>query len=161
MEEKKLNRKMTLGAMSFVVLLELLLPLVSVASAVSNSIDVTPAIINLGGQVTITLTTVGAAAGTLTVTQKSTMTSWTINIAQGAGSTAYVFPTVWPAGANTNAVGAYDVLATISIAGLPHTWNTQFQVEFFVVPELPLGILMATLASFAALGILKKYKTRQ
>ena len=132
----------------------------SVASA-SNTLDVTPAIINLGGQVTITLTTVGAAAGTIKVTQKSTMASWTINIAQGAGSTSYVFPTVWPAGANTNAVGAYDINATITIAGVPSTWKTMFQVEFFVVPELPLGILMATLASFAALGILKKYKTRQ
>jgi hypothetical protein len=34
-------------------------------------------------------------------------------------------------------------------------------IEFFVVPELPLGILMATIASFAAMGMLKKYKTRQ
>ena len=157
-----MNRKMTLGAMSFVVLLELLLPLVSVALAASNSIDVTPAVLNLGGSTTITLTTAEAAVGTLTVTYKPTMTSWTINIAQGAGSTAYVFPTAWPAGANTNAVGDYDVQASITIGShTPDPWNTAFRVEFFVVPELPLGILMATLASFAALGILKKYKTRQ
>jgi len=156
-----LNRKMSLGAMSFVVLLELLLPLVSVASA-SNTLDVTPAVINLGGQVTITLTTEEAAVGTLTVTHKPTMTSWTINIAQLAGSTAYVFPTAWPAGANTNAVGDYDVQASVTIGNhTPIPWAASFRVEFFVVPELPLGILMATLASFAALGILKKYKTRQ
>ena len=139
---------------------ELEVPLTSAGVTLSNRIDATPAIINLGNPITVTLTTVGPAAGTITVTQRSTGNSWTINIAQGAGSTAYVFPTAWPAGANTNTAGAYDVLADITIAGLKYTWKTQFQVEFFVVPELPLGILMATVASFAAWGMLKKYKTR-
>ena len=155
---------MTLGAIYFVVLFEFLLPLVSVASAASNSIDVTPAIVNLNGQVTITLTTVGPAVGIMTVTQKATGKSWSTIVNQPAGSTQYVFPSnIWIGATppNTNVVGSYDVLASIAIGIDCFEWLTQFEVEFFVVPELPLSILMATIASFAAFGMLKKYKTRQ
>jgi len=157
---------MTLGAIFFVVLMELLLPLVSVASATDNNqIDVTPAIINLSGQVNITLTTVGPAVGTIKVTQNATGESWLTPVNQPAGPTQYVFPSgIWIGATppNTNVEGSYDVLANITIKIFGDwVWSTKFQVEFFVVPELPLGVLMATIASFAAWGMLRKYKTRQ
>jgi len=133
------------------------------ASAI-NEISVDPPVINAGGTTMITLTTERNATGTLTVTDPNG-NSWVannpINIPNPAGgSQSWVFPTDFPAGANTNTVGSYNVTADVTMTIGPIIWHTEFKVEFFVIPEVPFGVVMATIASFAAFGIIKRYKTR-
>jgi hypothetical protein len=59
----------------------------------------------------------------------------------------------------TNVPGQY-AFVIYGTAGAYAMWYFDIST-FFVIPELPLGVLMATIASFAAYGILKKNKERQ
>jgi len=116
-----------------------------------NSITVDPGIINVGDTTTITLTVEKAATGKLKVTYKPTGDFWfataDINIPAGGGSQSWIFPTDFEAGANTNNVGDYDVEATIDWVPPGH-----FRVEFFVIPDLPFGTIMAIVACFGAVA---------
>jgi len=116
-----------------------------------NSITVDPGIINVGETTKITLTVEKAATGKLKVTYKPTGDFWfattDINIPAGGGSQSWTFPTDFEAGANTNNIGDYDVEATIDWVPPGH-----FKVEFFVIPDLPFGTIMAIVACFGAVA---------
>lgn len=125
-----------------------------------NSITVNPAIINVGQTTTITLTVEQAATGKLVVTYKPTNVSWfaktDINIPSGGGSQSWIFPTDFEVGASTNNVGDYDVSATVDWIPPGH-----FMVEFFVIPDLPFGTLMAVVACFGAVGGYTKLRRKR
>jgi hypothetical protein len=156
-----LNRKITLGAIMVAIIVELaLIPAIAMAGV--NTISISPSVVNFGSTTTITLTTDRQCAGTMSVKDPNgvVITSGTnVNIGAGGGSQTWTWPTDFPGAAYI--IGPYDVTAAVTMAANSYVWQTSFVIEFFVVPELPLGILMATIASFAAMGMLKKYKTRQ
>jgi hypothetical protein len=158
-----MNRKTTLGALSIIILLEILVPLACAALAPSppSSISVAPGTIPLGAPVAITVFNggPGAAQVILKVTDPygSIWAATMVLIPAGSAHTWW-YPDNFPAGASTDIAGWYDVNAYGLVPGNAHA---SFQVWFFVVPEIPLGILMATIASFAAWGVLKKTKARQ
>jgi hypothetical protein len=122
-----------------------------------NSITVNPGVIPQGGTVVITVTTVKAASGTLMVTYEPTNTQWTsltpLSIGAGGGSQSWTFPSSDFPGSNTDNIGNYVVNATINWLPVAH-----FTVEFFVVPDLPFGTLMAVVACFGAFISYKKLK---
>ena len=125
----------------------------------TNAIGVNPGIINSGDTTTITLTVEQGATGKIKVTAPDGNTNWTnavgkdINIV-GSGSQSWTFPNDFETGANTTNVGSYHVEADISGSKFYST----FKVEFFVVPDLPFGTLMAVVACFGAFIGYKKLK---
>ena len=149
-------RRNTAGFM-LTVALSLIIMTFSPAFA-ENSITVDRAgnsIIQTGQSINITVTTEQPATGTLTVFSPDKTTSWSIPISQPAGQHKYVFPDDFPTGANTTVFGPYNVSATMQMTVDTRVWNAEFKVEFFAVPDLPFGAIMATVASFAAFGLMK------
>ena len=130
-----------------------------VPALAENKISVSPSVINVGGSTTITLTTESAATGSLKVKDPNG-NEWTagtaVNIGPGGGSQSWVYPVDFT-GADSNTEGSYDVTADVDL-DIGRPWHTTFMVEFFVIPELPLGIIAATTAGFAAFGITKKFR---
>ena len=131
----------------------------------ANEISVNPAVISTpGGTTTITLHTDLDATGTLSVKDPNGNT-WVadtaINCNDGpgnfGGSQTWTYPDDFT-GADSNTVGSYDVTADVTMSVGKYKWHTTFMVEFFVIPELPLGIIAATTAGFAAFGITKKFR---
>lgn len=151
-------QKKILG-LSFIVGLLVIWSIIPVLAA--NKISVNPGIIKPGEKVTITLTLdVPTNGGTLNVTHKPSGTSWIISIpAFGPGFQSWTFPDDWPAGANTNELGDYDVVADMDIT--PDPEPETFRVEFFVIPELLFGSVAATIASFAAVIGFMKFKNHK
>jgi hypothetical protein len=142
--------------MAFVMALFLFYTVATVYAG-TNTITANPGIINKGATTQITVTTDFEAHGKLKVTYKPTSTSWfatvDINIPSGGGSQHWIFPTDFETGANTDNVGDYDVTATITSIK-----SATFRAEFFVVPDLPFGTLMAVVACFGAVIGYKKLK---
>lgn len=131
----------------------------------TQGLSVDPGIIGVGKKTTITLTMEVAATGKLNVTCVLTGNSWyattDISIPSGGGSQSWVFPDDFGAGANTGTVGSYKANATIE--GGTFIGST-FRVEFFVIPDLPFGSIMAVIGCFAAIGgyaELRKYSTKK
>jgi hypothetical protein len=143
------------------VVLALVLFATAIAPACAvNSITVNPGLINVGETTVITLTLEQAATGKLVVTYNPTNVSWfailDINIPSGGGSQSWTFPTDFQSGANTNGIGDYQVNATIDWIPPGH-----FKVEFFVIPDLPFGTLMATVGCFGAVGGYAKLRRKR
>jgi len=128
----------------------------------ANEISVNPGVIPPGGTVEITLTLdVHTSGGNLTVTHKPSGTNWTIPVPGFSGSWSCKFPDDFPAGANTNELGDYDVTADIVIDIPPPPTPAKFRVEFFVIPEVLFGTVAATIACFAAVIGFMKFKNRK
>lgn len=125
------------------------------ALALSTGLHVDPGMISSpGGTTTITLVTPVRATGTLTVTNPNG-TKWTASIDTGPSSPhtqTWKFPDDFPTG-DTNSVGSYDVVAELTMQVSIYTWKTCFEVEFFVIPTAPLGILGILAACFAGLAV--------
>jgi len=120
---------------------------------------VDPGVIDIpGGSTDITLITPVRALGTLTVKCVASSNSWSTSI--DTGSTCkqeWTFPDDFP-GADTNTIGMYDVIADITMNVGKFKWVTSFMVEFFVVPDLPFGTIMAIIACFVAVAGYTKFK---
>lgn len=154
------NKSLTLAFL--VVALFLSYAAATVYATHPTGIYVNPGTITTPGQSTnITLVTPRAATGTLNVTCVASGNSWTrpINTAwNGTDYTqAWTFPTDF-SGANTNTLGLYDVVANLTMSVGRFVWKTEFEVQFFVVPDLPLGTLMAVVACFGAIVGYKKLR---
>jgi hypothetical protein len=109
-----------------------------------------------GGSTTITLVTPLRATGTLKVKCVGTGEEWLATVDTGStGTQTWTFPSnsfVGLTPPNTNTMGMYDVVADIIMNVSTFKWKTTFMVEFFVIPVLPLGTLMAVVACFGAVG---------
>jgi len=103
-----------------------------------------------GGSTAILLITPTRAIGTLTVKCLASGNEWSTSIDTGLiGMQSWTFPDDFP-GADTNTLGMYYVSAEITMMVGKYTWRTTFRVEFFVIPDLPFGTIMAVVALFGA-----------
>ncbi|MEM2935845.1 MAG: hypothetical protein QW231_01555 [Candidatus Bathyarchaeia archaeon] len=115
-----------------------------------------------GGKTTITVFADKAGVGIITVTQPNGERSWAfILIPHGGESDSKIYPDDFHRGdpASTMQVGEYKV--RVDLLGFIY-WDT-FRVSFFVVPESPLGTIMATTASLtASIGLvaIKRLRTK-
>lgn len=127
-----------------------------------NQINVNPEIINPGQHTTITLSTGKPATGNLSVKDPNGniwASTIPINIPGATGGTqSWDYFTDFEEGANTNTPGSYDVIANVTIDLDTIEWTTEFKIEFFVIPDLPLGTLMAVVACFGAVISYKKLR---
>jgi len=107
-----------------------------------------------GGTTTITVSSDENVDGSITVITPITHTPYVVSITvTGGGSTSKVYPTDFT-GASSTEIGEYEVI--VSVAN--EEFRACFWVYFEVIPEIPFGTIMATVASFAALGVLIKKK---
>lgn len=109
-----------------------------------------------GGSTNITLITPLRAVGTIKVKCLASGQEWSATVDTGStGMQTWTFPSSSFVGLtppNTNTVGMYDAVADITMNISRFTWKTRFMVEFFVIPDLPFGTLMAVVACFGAVG---------
>jgi hypothetical protein len=153
---------LSLGAVSFVVLLELLLPLVSAVSA-TNSISTSPGIISINGKVTITITTEMKCTGTISVKDPKggeIISPIAVNIpASAGGSQSWTWPDDFPGA--TYIIGPYEVSAPVTMPVGKYTWNTLFMIGFFVVPFDPIGPVAIASLMFTTSGLYFKLRKRK
>jgi len=133
------------------------------ALALSTGLYVDPGTITTpGGSTTITLVTPVRAVGTLTVKCDASGEEWRASIDTGVTCIqSWTFPSSDFVGAtppNTNTIGMYNVVAEISMNVGNYVWRTNFMVEFFVIPDLPFGTIMAVVACFGAVAGYTKFK---
>ena len=135
--------------------LTILLALLFMGSAKALTVDVTctPEAISVGGMTTITVSSDQTGSGSITVTTPGGTSSICSITVPAGGSVSKVYPTDFPSG-STSEHGEYDVI--VSLSG--KKWSISFWVTFMVVPENPIGTLMATVASLGAMAGLKTTK---
>ncbi len=130
-------------------------------AGITNVTCIPDPIPNPGGTTTITVFADKEGIGWITVIQPNGERSWAvIHIPQGGGSISKKYPNDFTDGSSTMQSGEYKVRVTLF--GCIH-WHT-FRVSFFVVPESPLGTLMATTASLSAsigLVAVKRLRTKR
>lgn len=146
-------KRITLS-LSIVIALAILLSISSV-NAVVISVTADPEVIPIpGGSTTIRVFSSEAGAGSITiVTPVSHSASVAaINVPEG-GSDSRVYPDDFPGG-STDETGEYEV--TVYLAG--EKYKATFWVTFEVIPESPVGTVMAITASFGALIGLARIK---
>jgi len=130
-----------------------LLVFLMIGSVMAQTVNVTcqPEEIYPGESTSITVSCDKGGIGYIKVIQpdgKSSMVG--IRIPSGGGSIEKVYPDEFPDfphPASTEQLGEYRV--RVALLGL--IWVRVFRVTFFVIPELPLGALMATTTSLTAL----------
>jgi len=146
-------------ALAVVVVALFLSYALATVQALNPGIYVDPGTITVpGGSTTITLVTPKRATGTLTVKCIASGKSWTTAVDTGTShQEIWKFPDDFPT-ADTYTNGMYDVTADITMNVGRFKWVTSFEVQFFVVPDLPLGTLMAVVACFGAVMGYKKLK---
>lgn len=131
----------------------------SSVGAVVISVTADPEVIpHLGGSTTITVSSSEAGVGSITVvTPVSHIVSVVpINVPEG-GADSKMYPDDFPGG-STAETGEYEI--TVYLAG--NEYRATFWVTFEVIPESPIGTLMAITASFGALiGLLKIKRLRK
>jgi len=121
--------------------------LIGLAMAQNVSVTCDPEIIRLpGGSTTITVTSDKGAIGLMTVFQPNGDSSTVPIHVRAGGSVSKDYPDDFPGG-STMQLGEY----TVRVALLGLIWVRVFRVTFTVIPELPLGALMATTTSLTAL----------
>jgi len=119
-----------------------------------NEIVIDPSIIKVGQSVTITITVTSddpnvdilGVTGTVKVTDPNGnpwISSIPISLGLGGGTQSWIYPDDFPAGASTNTVGVYYVVADLTITiQLPSevidTWITQ-SAGVFIVEEYIVG----------------------
>jgi len=133
------------------------------ALALSTGLYVDPGtIMTPGGSTTITLVTPVRAVGTLKVKCVASGEEWSASIDTGVtGIQTWIFPSsdfVGITPPNTETLGMYDVVADIEMMVGKYVWKTTFMVEFFVIPDLPFGTVMAVVAFFGAAAGYTKLK---
>lgn len=131
---------------TFATLIAILL--VSSAKAVEVTVTCTPDVIpSPGEKTTITVESDKGGIGWIKVTQPSgESSSIFISIPNGGGSISKDYPEDFPSGSTVQS-GEYSV--KVVVGGC--TWIKCFRVNFFVIPESPLGTIMATATSLSAL----------
>lgn len=137
---------------------------VSPANAVTVTVTCTPEVIpHPGGTTTITVTSDKGGIGLIKVTQPNGQFSivW-IHIPAGGGSVKKNYPDDFkiPSPGSTDQIGEY----TVKVVLLGFIWIRHFRVTFLVVPDSPIGTIMATTASLTALiglVVVKRLRTKR
>jgi hypothetical protein len=131
--------------------------LVGTARAVMVDVYVSPEKIYPGGATTITIWCNEDAAGSITViTPLGSPSAVSITLTANV-SESVEYPTDFPGG-NTKELGRYEVI--VALKG--QEWRAVFWVSFIVIPEVPFGTIMATVASFGAiLGVARLERARR
>lgn len=150
-------KRITLS-LPLVLVAAILLSIISV-NAVVVSVTVDPEVIPFpNGSTIIKVSSSEAGVGSITVvTPVSHIASVAvINVPEG-GSDSKVYPDDF-SGGSTVEIGQYEV--TVYLAG--DEYKATFWVTFEVIPESPIGTLMAVTASFGALiGLVKIKRLRR
>lgn len=127
---------------------------IGLVNAYQVEVTCTPKIITTpGGSTTITVSCDKDVSGSITVITPISHTPYTVSITVSAGgSTSKVYPAHFSG--DSTEVGEYEVIVLVG----NEEFRAAFWVYFEVIPEVPLGTIMATVACFGALATLIKKK---
>ena len=127
---------------------------IGLVNAYQVEVTCTPETIPIpGGSTTITVSCDEDVSGSITVITPVSHTPYVVGITVSAGgSTPKVYPTHF--GGDSTEIGEYEVIVYVS----NEEFRASFWVYFQVIPEVPFGTVMATVACFGALGVLIKKK---
>jgi hypothetical protein len=160
----RINAKVTFMFGALLVASALAMSTITPAFA-ANALSVSAGVIPLGGSVTITQTLDSPASGTvlslLVLETDGDTCAATTTPAPVSGSTSYsaTYPddfAIAIAGGDgtcdTGDVGVYNAESQVDGTAGPVTFRVEFETNFFVIPESPIGVAALMGSSLAALG---------